>query len=221
MGKQKVVSKVITAAELIKALQGGSITIAQAQQMYNGVIPIGDNNGIAALYDIDKQVIQPLVFAERQHILGVLDGRLEGHDLVTVNIPLGAITPVGTVYNGRLTVPAGEVWFITEVVSTFVAEAATPNAFWRCSLWPDGAAIPNVDGQSFNAAAMTFALGPAYFDDFFEGAGVFAPNTNKPVALRLPAGEAITLQLITTILGTAGSAHTLQLFGYIGKLLVV
>ena len=219
MGKQRITDKTIIPLQALTNITPSDATGGRTAGSL-GMVPIAYYKGQAVFWDLNLAVNEPLVFAERQHILGILDGREEGYDLVTVNIPLGVATPVGTVYRGRLTVPAGQVWFITQVLTTLAAEAATPTAFWRCSLWADRAAIPDADGQAFNAVAMTFALGPVYWDDFFEGANVFLPNTNKPVALRLPAGSSITLQLITTVLGTAGSAHTLQLFGYIGKALV-
>ncbi|GAI58785.1 unnamed protein product, partial [marine sediment metagenome] len=63
MGKQKTVDKVLTAEDIVRAMQAGNLTIAQAQQLYNGVMPIGDYKGVAAILDLDLLVKQPLVHA--------------------------------------------------------------------------------------------------------------------------------------------------------------
>lgn len=225
MGKQEVVKKAITAAELVKALQAGNITIAQAQQMYNGVIPIGDNKGIAALYDIDKQVIQPLVSAELAHILSILDGREEGYDLRTLTTVVGVTSPIGTLLSGILTVPAGEVWYVNAVQillnTTGAANGLVGN--WRCSLWTDRAAIPNVAGQPFHpVAGLVRAAGGSttWLDEFGPIATAWL-ITNKVPLLRLPGGTIITFYAITTTAQVdVAVASTLSLFGAVGKSLV-
>jgi len=214
MGKQKVVSKVLTPAELVKALQSGSITIAQAQAMYNGVIPIGDNKGIAALYDIDKQVIQPLVWAEQQHILGLLDGRETGYDGLAITHGPAPADAAGTSRVGQLTVPDGEVWFVNKI------EVVTPvgvSANWYCDLWPD-----RLGALGYGQAFYPVAIGPA--DDVEAEFNVIAPlwePTNKQIALRLPGGTKLTLVTINTLAAVAAVVATLWVFGYVGKQLVV
>jgi len=95
MGKDRVVLKDPTFEEamekVVKGLQAGSYTTAQIQQMFPGVIPMGDYKGYGALWDIDKAVKQPLVLAEQLHILGILDGREEDYDLQTIRIPTGSV----------------------------------------------------------------------------------------------------------------------------------
>ncbi|GAJ13491.1 unnamed protein product, partial [marine sediment metagenome] len=102
MGKQRVANKAITPQQILQALQAGSITTVQAQAMFNGVMPVGDYKGIAAIFDLDLLVKQPLVDAEQKHILGILDGRLEGYDLRTLTFAIDA--PAGTPLAGTLTV---------------------------------------------------------------------------------------------------------------------
>ncbi|HCP60319.1 MAG TPA: hypothetical protein DIT43_01915 [Dehalococcoidia bacterium] len=109
MGKQRLVDKSIGPADIVKALQTGNITTAQAQQMFNGIMPIGDYKGIAALYDIDKQVIQPLILAEKQWTLDKVDPRNGGCSLT---VPIG--TAVDDSVTEEIEVPAGEVWYLCE-----------------------------------------------------------------------------------------------------------
>jgi len=227
MGKQRVVNKTISPAELVKALQAGSITIAQAQQMFNGVLPIGDYKGIAAILDLDALVKQPLVNAELQHILGILDGREEDYDLQTLTIPLGSL--VGTAMTGALTVPDGEVWY-SNAVRMFVPFDATAGVTvnWHCSLWTDRAAVPSEAGQPFRSSAQALATtncpaaGPSLtqLDEFGPIATAWL-ITNKVPLLRLPAGTVITFTVLTdTAAATAAIACTLCLHGAIGKPLV-
>ena len=225
MGKQKVVNKTIGPDEIVKAMMAGSITIAQAQSMYNGVIPIGDYKGIASILDIDLLVKQPLVNAELQHILGILDGREEGHDLVTLTTIVGATSPIGTVLTGTLTVPAGEVWFIS-AVETYVNCTGAANGLvgnWRCSLWPDRAATPDPAGQAFHPVAGLVAAAGATLttlDEFGPIATAWV-ITNKVPLLRLPAGAIITFTLVTTTAQVdVAAASTLKLNGSVGKPLV-
>jgi len=215
-GKQRLANKAISPAELIKALQAGSITITQAMQMYSGVIPIGDYKGLAAVFDIDKQVVQPLVWAEQLHILGNLDGATEDVDLQTITVPAGALAT--SVVSETLTVPDGEVWFINAVVGTCLADATGTIVYnWRCSLFPlEGVPL----GALYHTAWLPTPLGPQ-FDEFSAIATLFAVG-NKPVPLRLPAGESITGSLMNAAGAAAatGVAGTLQLFGWKGKPLI-
>ncbi|GAI91548.1 unnamed protein product, partial [marine sediment metagenome] len=153
MGKQRVANKAITPQQILQALQAGSITTAQAQAMFNGVMPVGDYKGIAAIFDLDLLVKQPLVDAEQKHILGILDGRLEGYDLRTLTFAIDA--PAGTPLAGTLTVPAGPPWYIN-CVRMFVPADATAGftVNWHCSLWTDPAAVPSEAGQPFRSAAQ-------------------------------------------------------------------
>lgn len=209
MGKQRVVKKTISPAELIKALQAGSITIAQAQQMFNGVILIGDYKGIAALLDIDLLVKQPLVDAEQKHILGILDGREANYDLLTLTIT--AAETAGTSHVGALTVPDDELWFINNVLTTVPANAV---ANWYCSLWTDRLGALGY-GQAFHAAAL--AAGD-HQDEFSPTSPVWLP-TNKTFPLRAPGGTVFTF-VLTNVTAPATVIGTFQIYGWLGKALV-
>lgn len=222
---KKLVDKTISPADLVKALQAGNITIAQAQTMYNGVLPIGDYKGVAAILDLDLLVKQPLVDAEQKHILGILDGREEDYDLVTLTTVVGATSPIGTLLTGSLAVPAGEVWFIN-AIQTYINCTGAANGLvgnWRCSLWPDRAVTPSDAGQSFHpVAGLIVAAGATLttLDEFGPIATAWVV-TNKVPLLRLPGGAVITFTLVTTTAQVdVAAASTLQLKGSVGKPLV-
>jgi len=225
MGKDRLVDKTITPQQVLQALQAGSITTAQAQEMFNGVMPVGDYRGVAAILDLDLLVKQPLVNAELQHILGILDGREEDYDLKTLTTVVGVTSPVGTLLTGALTVPAGQVWYIS-AVRTVVNAVGAANGLvgnWLCSLWPDRAVTPNPAGQAFHPlAGLIAAAGAATttLDEFGPIATAWV-ITNKVPLLRLPAGTVITFTLVTTTAQVdVAAASTLQLYGAVGKPLV-
>ncbi len=217
MGEKKLVDKTISPAEIMRALAAGDITFAQAQQMYNGVIPIGDYKGAAAALDIDKLVKQPLVWPEQLYVLGNLDGATEDTDLQTITVPAGALATA--VVGETLTVPTGEVWYINAVVGTCLADATGTIVYnWRCSLFPDAAGNPL--GGVYHTNWIATPLGPQ-FDEFSAIATLFAVG-NKPMPLRLPAGATISGELMNAAGAAAatGVAGTLQLYGWRGKPLV-
>ena len=204
----------------IKALQAGNLTTAAAQQMYNGVIPIGDYKGVASILDLDALVKQPLVEAEQKHILGILDGREEDYDLQTLSIVLNE--GIGTAHVAALTVPAGEVWYVNVVRGYVPATVGMTVLFqWYCSLWTDRAVTPSGYGQPFYAAPQTnVAGGPYTYDAEFDEQGPIWAVTNKHVALRLPAGTILSCGFVTaSALGEAIDC-LFQVFGFIGKALV-
>lgn len=227
MGKQRVVNKAVSAQEVLEALMAGSITIAQAQQMYNGVIPIGDYKGVAALLDLDLLVNQPLVNVEQQYIDGILSGREAGYDLATIIVPVTAIA--GTLLSASLTVPDGELWYINAVSMVCPGDATAGFTMnWHCSLWTDriGAAA----GQPFRSAAAALAginthTGPGggainQLDEFGPVATAWTIENKVPL-LRLPAGTVITFTVLTdTALPTVATTCTLGLYGAMGKVLV-
>jgi len=221
MGRQKLADKSIDPIQqAIQAMQTGTYTIAQALQMFSGIIPIGDYKGSAALFDLDLLVKQPLVEAEQMHILGILDGREEDYDLQTVTIPNGSA--INVALTGSLAVPAGEVWYVNAVRMISPADAGgSPAMNWHCSLWEDRAATPNPAGQPFHAAAVNFTPGGGtQWDEFCWPANIWAA-ANKPNLLRLPAGTVITFTVVNTAgVATADMACTLALFGFIGRSLV-
>jgi hypothetical protein len=224
MGKQVVVNREIGPEEaarvVIKALQSGTYTIAQVQQMFPGFMVVGDYKGYGAILDIDKLVCQPLVKAERLHILGILDGREEDYDLQTIRIPNGSVA--GASVRERLTVPAGEVWFVSAVrLTTPADQGGTPAINWRCSLWEDRLATPDADGQAFHANPLSNTpAGNAWTDEFYpEAPGVAIGN--KGAMLRLPAGSRITAVATNLTAAATGNMDcTLALYGYVGKSLV-
>lgn len=228
MGRQRLIDKVIKPQ--VKPQEVGpmpqqlaGLTVAEALQNRLGIYLLGGYKGQTVFVDLDKLVNQPLVKAEQLSITGILDGREEGHDLVTVTNPLGAL--VGTQVRGRLPVPSGQVWYISAVVLTIPADAtAVIAANWRCSLWTDRAATPDPDGQPFHAADVAdvapAGAGIVQTDEFGPWTTLVA-LTNKTSLLRLPAGAVITAQgTVTTAPPTAAVQTTLQLYGFIGKPLV-
>jgi len=217
MGDQKLVDKIIHPLGGVSALQG--LTWAQAQAAFNGIFLIGKYKGAPASLDITT-LVEPLVLAEQLHILGILNGREEDYDLQTVSIPVGAAA--NAIVNGSLTVPSGEVWFVNAVRMTLPADAGgSPTANWHCSLWADRAATPSSFGQPFHAAGINFTPGGGVQDDEFCHPANWWGVTNKPWMLRLPAGTVVTMVVVNAgAIATAQMDCTLQLFGYIGKLLV-
>jgi len=135
MGGQKIIDKAMSPADIVRALQAGSITIAQAQQMFHGVMPIGDYKGIAAILDLDKLVVQPLIWAEKQWTLDKVDTR---NGFCTVNVPIGSA--VSSVHSAEIPVPEGEVWYLCEheieipVTAAFAAADVLVN--FRVSSFP-------------------------------------------------------------------------------------
>jgi len=208
MGKQDVVDKTISPQQLLRALMAGSITIAQAQQMYNGVMPIGDYKGAASILDFDLLVKQPLADAERKHNLGILDGREAAYDSVSCTTVAGE---VATAHVGALTVPTGELWFIKDVLMTVPANCV---GNWHCSLWTDRLAASAL-GQPFYAAAQGVG---AWRAEFSAAGGVWV-ITNKSVELRAPAGTVITF-VLTSVPVVGLVTGTLQIYGWLGKPLV-
>ena len=217
MGKQRVVNKAISPLQVLQALQSGSITIAQAQQMFNGVMPIGDYKGVAAILDLDLLVNQPLVQAERLYALDKLDAR----DIVTVTLPAAAL--VAATVRGQLgPVPVGEVWFLNRVtlVSPIrVAAEAIAQLNFRISSWaiPDirTGTTPDVDGRSYWPVDLGTAAADAFVVDF-------PAQGELGEELRLVAGDIITLVATVTAaaVGVAAINTTLTPFGRKGKLLV-
>lgn len=164
-----------------------------------------------------EALVEALVQAEQLHITGILDGREEGHDLLTITTPLGALATYTE--RKRITVPTGEIWLVTCVEETIGVDPV-PGAVlagnWRNSKWADRATTPDTDGQAFHTANVV----GNQFSEFHQGAP-FMAITNKQTPLRLPGGGVITFQLANTGgVASAAITSTLQLYGYIGKILV-
>lgn len=230
MGKDRLIDRSI---DPVRALAAGDITTVQAQQLYNGVIPIGDYKGAAAILDVDKLVNQPLVSAEQQYIAGILSGREEDYDLQTITVPITAVAT--TLMSASLTVPAGELWFVNAVRMYCPGDPTAGFTMnWHSDLWTDRAAVPSTFGQSFhsavaalaNADGITTHVAPAgvaitNLDEFGPMSAAWLISNKIPL-LRLPADTIITFTVLTdTALPTAATACTLGLYGAIGKALVV
>lgn len=222
MGKEKLADKT---KETDRPLRGLTTLVgvspAQAVSAGWGLVPVGAYRGGLAFLDLDAAVKQPLALAEQLHILGKLDGRLEGYDLRTVTIPLGAVAnqPV----SGTITVPAGKVFFLTAVRTTCPATGGANiiTANWRLSHWTDPAATPNSAGQAYYGVDLNFgALGGNDVAEFHQEAPFFA-ITNSPWTLRLPGGTVLTVTFTNTVAAAGASvAGTIELFGFVGKPLV-
>jgi len=192
----------------------------QATSQGIGFLPIGEYKGSATFFDLDNLVNQPTVLAEEKHILGILDGREEDYDLQTLSI--AAAEAVGTTHMAQLTVPSGAVWFINSVVTTLPASGGANilTANWYCSLWTDRTGALGY-GQPFHANAINFGVGGGIQYDEFDVPGPIWAVTNKPVALRLPAGTVITVIVTNTTAVAAGAVTaTFQLYGYVGRTLL-
>lgn len=232
MGKQDVKDKTITPQAILGALQSGSITIAQAMAMYNGVMPIGDYKGVASIFDLDKLVNQPLVSIEQQYIEGILSGREEDYDLQTITVPVTAAA--GVIISDTITVPAGELWYVNAIRMACPGDLTAGFTMnWHCSLWTDRAAVPSAFGQSFHSVAavlgnlvgLTTHVAPAgaaiaNLDEFGPIATAWLASNKVPL-LRLPAGAVLTFTVLPdTALPTAATACTFQVYGALAKILV-
>jgi hypothetical protein len=209
----------LSPSQAVSGLSAGSI----------GNLPIGYYKGSPAFWDLDLANVQPLVNAEKAHILRKLDGRLPTYDSIVLTHALGAV--VGDALVGTLVVPANEVWYVDTVEITTIKDAtAGYTVNWGCSIWPDNATPANAAGQAYYAldqagAANTsvvlshlFGIVPAYAT---VAAYVAARGTIMPTALRLPPGSIITFtSVVNTAAATAAAANTLNVYGYVGKYMV-
>jgi len=185
-----------------------------------GALVIGNYKGNAAFLDLDKLANQPLVAAEKGHILGILDGREEDYDLQTAGIALAEA--VGTSHVTQLTVPTGATWYVSAIISTLPASGGANiiEANWYCSLWTDRLGSLGY-GQAFHAAAFNFNVGGGIQYDEFGVVPVLWAATNKEQPLRLPAGTVLTfIATNTTAVAAAAVNATFQVYGYVGKSLV-
>ena len=208
MGKQRTVNKAINPVEIIKALQAGSITTAQAQEMFDGVMPIGDYKGIAAILDLDLLVVQPLVAAERLYALDRIDSR-NG-----VNVVVAAGTDVGNaVAPGEIEIPDGEVWYINRLS----VGCPVPDNTGTCSYnilvssFPKTAA--GADKGYLPANAVDPGVGPKDYDLPSQG--------QLGEELRLVGGDKLSLALtVTAGAFVADTTYRLNIWGRKGKPLV-
>ena len=224
MNNKKIVDKTIRPLFVPTSLAPSVVTARAAGSL--GSLPIGVYKGQAAFWDLDKAVNQPLVLSEPKHMLGILDGREEGYDLLTITIPLG--TAVGAALSAQVlttVVPVGEVWFINAIETTIENDATAGIVVnWRCSLFSDArAAVPNALGQAFLPAgiAQAPAGGPTNTFNEFGPWTTLVDVTNKTELLRVPAGASISLEAtINTAAPTADMDVVLEIRGFVGKALV-
>lgn len=221
MGKDRLVDKTIK--PLTTTLTNLTPALVTAGTPYTklGNLPIGYYKGSAAFWDLNLAVNEPNVQAEKKHILGILDGREEDYDLQTLGITAGEA--IGTLHSATLTVPVGEVWFINVVRGVVPATVTSTVLFnWWCNSWTDRIASAAA-GQPFYTAAQTGVAGGGIYtyDTEFSAQAAVWNVLFKDVSLRLPAGTILTCVFTTaTAVGEAINC-TFQLFGYIGKTLVV
>lgn len=224
MGKQRVIEKrdmrIVSPMQTITSLTPGNVTEGRNAGSL-GVIPIGVYKGDAAFWDLDKAVNQPLVFAEQQHILGILDGREEDYDLQTLAVALNE--PVGTVHTAQLVVPTDEVWYLNAVETVVPASGGgnTITANWRCSLWTDRSVTPNVNGQAFHPADYNPGAGGGTQWDEFGMICIAWAVDNKQSLLRLPASAVLTVTFTNTLVIAAAAVNCIfRVWGFVGKQLV-
>jgi len=219
MGKEKVVDKTIhpmsTLTSLTPAMVTGGIPVNQI-----GNLPIGYYRGAAAFWDLDYAVKQPLVWAEQQHILGILSGREEDYDLQTVGVVLAEV--IGTAHIAQLTVPTGELWFVQGIETTIPASGGVSQygTNWYCSLWTDRVGALGY-GQPFWGVEQLSAVGGSnWFDEFGVAPNIFAVS-NKQAVLRAPAGTVFTFIVTTRTLACDLALNVaFQVWGFLGKALV-
>lgn len=221
MGKQKVVSKVIGPAEIVRALQSGSITIAQAQAMFSGVLPIGGYRGIAAILDLDLLVNQPLALPELVYSLDKIDVR----DAITCQLAVGDVPATAHVL-ATLVVPDDELWILYNVdvdcpVTAIAGEIIA--ATFRLSIWPypdirGGVAVHAAGRSYWPAIHIPTATSAAAINETV----IFNAQINLGVQLRLPGGSILTLDAYSTgdALTAAVPAVTLIPYGRKVKVLV-
>jgi len=220
MGRQRIVDKTLTPQQALYNLTP-ALSVEGRGRGSLGTIPLGFYRGGVAFWDLDLAVKQPLVWAEQQHILGILDGREEDYDLQTLTTVLGEA--IGTQHTAQLTVAAGVVWYLNavEMVIPPSGGANIITANWRCSLWTDRAAVPSTNGQAFHGADVNFGVGGGTQWDEFGVIPLLWAATNKPVALRLPAGAILTVTFTNTVAVAAAAVNCLfRVYGYIAKSLV-
>lgn len=219
MGRQDIVDKTIVAQQTLSSITPSSATGGVAANQL-GFLPIGVYKGAAAFFDLDKMANQPLVAAESQYIMGILDGRRANYDSVAATIT--AAEAIGTVHTATLTVPAGQVWFLNAVEMVLPASggANIVTGNWACNLWPDLVGSTSA-GQAFHAAAVNLGVGGGVQQDEFGVIPILFAITNKPAALRLPGGSVITFTFTNTVAVAAGTVIAYgNLYGYVGKALV-
>lgn len=236
MGRTRVVAVPDSKGALVKPISVGGIKAQQVVTIY--IPPLASETVLIAGYDPEDGSIRLLnlgtlhqlqVLAERENIIGILDGRdAESH--ATVTIPNGTVVgAAAATQRSSLTVTAGEVWFVQAVQLHSPAESA-PGAGeivtcnFRTTRVPDTAATPSALGLPYfggSPADYVWTINDEnWYCEFNVGAQLFDfKYIEKP--LRLFAGDTITLEAVLTA-ANAGAALVadMYLYGYKAPALV-
>lgn len=148
-------------------------------------------------------------------------GKVDTRNTLSVTVPITAA--LNESFTGALTVPAGELWFITTIAITKPAALTTDIILvnFRVSSWLDDAVVPSSAGKLFFPAGQGGLGADTFYAEFF-GAAVFLGFENLPVPLRLVGGDYLTL--VATLTGAviaAAQTTTLTAYGYKARLLGV
>ena len=195
--------------ELVMPLQ--AVQAQQQQAAIAGTVLVAGydaKDGTYRLLNLDV-LRQLAVQAERLYALDRVDSR-NAHAEATI----GAGAAIGAEARARITVPAGEVWYVNRAVHVSPAESGVGvgdiiQTNLRISRWTDPAADP--DGKAYNAAA----IGTAALDTTIEE---LPAQGELGEELRLEPGDVVTL--VATLTGAVAGAAltaTLDLFGRLGK----
>jgi hypothetical protein len=161
--------------------------------------------------------IEALVHAEYLTPLGKIDAR----NVATLTVPSG--TGVGLYATRKaIEVPAGEVWFITQLdLVTPVQHAGIVLANVRVSNWPDIATTPDADGLPFWTTNQGGAGGANPTGECYQAAPLIFPlGEALGTPIKLPPAAKLTLCAeVTTAQLNADSVITLTPYGWKGKLL--
>ncbi len=158
-------------------------------------------------------------------------GKLDTRDQIEVEFEADA--EEDDVLTEKLTVPAGQIWFIQKIVVVTPADdnGAEYHANFRVSCFVDDADPPSEHGQLYWATDKHDGGGESFVVDFWTGAPGLdygaaalneagARNHNLDVPLRLAPGDYITLVgAIREDDANAGGTVTLTPYGYKARLL--
>jgi len=201
----------------VKGAQQPAYTPLHALARREGFLTLGYFRGALAFIDLDKQIIQPLVLAERLHSLDRIDDR----DKIEAKIASGAA--VGSKASNKITVPTGEVWFINRIVVTRPAESgdgvgAIVQVNFCISTWKlraeETALVEGAGRKYWSANKGTAALDTYTVDLPAQG--------EIGEELRLVSGDTITLYAeLTGASAGADLVASLTPYGRKGKFLVI
>jgi len=149
-------------------------------------------------------------------------GKLDTRNTVTATLAATAV--IGDIATAVLTVPAGELWFIQDLIVESPPQTGAGGQIvtvnFRISNWPDDD-DSNSAGKLFWSTARGTVELDTYPVEFYAGAPIFdLENIGTP--LRLVGGDKITLYATLTAANcTAALSATLTPYGYKATLLGV